>query len=82
MFHEMKEQGQKLGLYKSVGWMNSRQACIHLTVSKVKVKAIAFSQFHPLIPQTVKIPSPGGFTANRWTWTHIFSTIIAGSLER
>ena len=46
MFHEMKEQGQKLGLYKSVGWMNSRQACIHLTVSKVKVKAIAFSQFH------------------------------------
>ena len=42
MFHEMKEQGQKLGLYKSVGWMNSRQACIHLTVSKVKVKAIAF----------------------------------------
>ena len=55
MFHEMKEQGQKLGLYKSVGWMNSRQACIHLTVSKVKVKAIAFSQFHSPIPQTVKI---------------------------
>ena len=39
MFHEMKEQGQKLGLYKSVGWMNSRQACIHLTVSKSKSKS-------------------------------------------